>query len=541
MTIDVTRRRFLAASATTALAAATLRSRVASAQRPFPRPYIVGDPDPHDLAARAIDAARAAGASYADARLTDTQTDSYYNGKPVENGQDLGIGVRVLVDGVWGFQSSAVWTPDEAARLARQAVAQAKATAKANAGGTPHHVELGPPPPTVKGTWVMPVKVDPFTVSLGEKIDYTNYVLEHAANYTIDAAVSYLWIEMSRQIKTFASIDGSAWSQTTYVSEGQLGAGYRDNFVQRLRPGGMYYDAWTPAGKGWEMFADAPLSEDLPRLFDEAEQTRHTVPVEADRYEAVFSAHAMAALLDGTVGAATELDRALGYEANADGTSYLNEPLEMLGTLSIGSPILNITGNRSLPGGAATVQWDDESVVPRDFHLVKDGTLVDFQTTREQASWLAPYYKKTGQVPASHGCAGSVSALTLTMQQTPNLQLMPSATETSFETLVASVKKGVAVITMEPNMDQQQLNGLGYGKIRKIVNGKLGPYLDGAGVLFHAPEIWKNVNALGGTKEARWFGYRRWKGQPIQRMTHSVGAVPARIHDVDIIDIMRQA
>jgi TldD protein len=484
-----------------------------------------------------VDAARTAGATYADARLTDTRTEMYYNGLALSTGRKRGIGVRVLVDGVWGFQSSAVWTTDEVVRLARAAVAQAKATAPAAA----RRVELGPPPPAVTGEWVMPIKVDPFTVSIDEKVDFTNYVLAHAGNFMLEASAGYVVVECARQIKTFASSDGSAWAQTTFLSEGHLAVSYRDNFVRRLRPGRAEYDAWTPAGRGWEMFTDAPLTEDLPRLFDEAEQNRHVVPIEVNRYDAVFSAQAMAALLDSTLGPATELDRAMGYEANASGTSYLNEPLEMVGSLNMGNPAITITGNRSLPGGAATVRWDDDSITPRDFTLVDQGRLVDFQTTREQVAWMAPYYQKTGHPLASHGCAGSESALTMTMQRGPNLQLQPGTSDRSFDDLVASTPKGIAVLSMDVNMDQQRLNGLGYARVRKIVNGKLGPYIDGAGVQFRTPEIWKNISALGGVPSNRWFGFKEYKGQPGQQTARSVGAVPARIANVDLIDVMRRA
>jgi TldD protein len=539
MTTAFTRRRFLAASAKVSLAAAAFQARVLNAQPSSRRAHVrlPGEPDPHALAARAVDAARSAGAAYADVRLTDTRDEMYYNGSAPMTGQKRGIGVRVLVDGVWGFQSSAVWTVDEAAKLARAAVAQAKATAPAAS----RRVELGPPPPTVTGEWVMPVKVDPFTVPIGEKVDFTNYVLEHAGNFTIDASATYVVVWLRRQSKTFASSDGSAWTQTTFLSQGDLGVGYRDNFVQRLGPGSVQYEGWTPAGRGWEMFAEAPLSEEFPRLFDEAEQARHVVPVEPDRGDAVFSAHAMAALLDNTLGAATELDRAMGYEANASGTSYLNEPLDMAGALVIGRPAITITGNRSLAGGAATVKWDDDSVVPQDFTLVDRGRLVDFQTTREQVAWMAPYYKKASRPLLSHGCAGAESALTVTMQCMPNLQLMPGVGDTSFEDLVAGTKKGIAVLSMYVDMDQQQLTGLGYARVRKIVNGKLGPYLNGAGVQFRAPEMWKNLTALGGAKSARWFGVKHEKGQPIQQTAASIGAVPARIENVDLIDVNRRA
>jgi TldD protein len=367
-------------------------------------------------------------------------------------------------------------------------------------------------------------------------MDFLNYATAYAQNYLVGTLVN-CGLSFSRQQKVFASTDGSTWSQTTYLSGGAFSVTYHDDYVQQLGQGGAGADFLSPAGKGWEHISESGLIDEIPRLLDEAEQSRHVIPVEVNRYDTVFSAQAMASLLDNTLGAATELDRAMGYEANADGTSYLNEPLEMLGTYSIGNSAINVTGNRSLVGGCATVKWDDESFVPDDFTLVKDGVLVDFQTTREQADWLAPYYKKINHPVKSHGCAGSESALTITMQHAPNLQLMPAATDTSFDALVADVKKGVAVMSVYVSMDQQQLNGIGYPSLRKIVDGKLGPYIMGAGIQFRGPQMWKNLAAVGGAKETRWFGLNRGKGQPWQNTTHSVGAVPARINNVDVIDI----
>jgi predicted Zn-dependent protease len=127
------------------------------------------------------------------------------------------------------------------------------------------------------------------------------------------------------------------------------------------------------------------------------------------------------------------------------------------------------------------------------------------------------------------------------MQHAPNLQLLPGTADTSFSELVAGIKNGVAVMSLRPNMDQQQLNGLGFGQVRKIVDGKLGPYITGAGVQFSGPKLWKAVAALGGAREHRWFGKVNTKGEPSQSTTHSVGAVPARINDVDIIDITHKA
>jgi TldD protein len=279
----------------------------------------------------------------------------------------------------------------------------------------------------------------------------------------------------------------------------------------------------------------------MPQLVEEAEQSRHQIPVDIGRYDAVFSAQAMASLVDATVGAATELDRAMGYEANASGTSYLSEPLDMAGRYQIGSHLLTVTGNRNTPGGAATVKWDDEGVVPEDFPIVQNGVLVDYQTTREQVAWLAPYYVRVNRPSRSHGCARAASAGFVTMQYPPNLRLAPGSGAATFDDLVAGVANGVAVLSVGPQMDQQALNGVGIPAImRRITKGKLGPYIANAGIAFRAPEFWKNLTALGGPSSEQWIGVERSKGEPSQAVTHSVGAVPGLVTSVAVIDALRR-
>jgi TldD protein len=213
----------------------------------------------------------------------------------------------------------------------------------------------------------------------------------------------------------------------------------------------------------------------------------------------------------------------------------------MLGTYRVGSPLLNVTANRSHPGGVATVKWDDESVEPDEFTLVKDGVLADFQTTREQAAWLAPYYNKTGTPVHSHGCASTDSALDVTLQNVPNLQLMPGAKAASFDDLVADTEKGLALMNVSVHMDTQQLTGFVLGTMREINKGKLGRFVIGGALDFRTPEFWKSLTALGGSESTRWFGQRTEKGEPSQRSYYSVGAVPAKFKDAAIIDFMRKA
>jgi TldD protein len=493
-------------------------------------------PDLPALAARAIDAARAAGAAYADVRLTLTRTQTFMNAYPLQEVEEHGVGIRVLVNGYWGFLGSALWTADEMARLAREAVAQAQAHSR----GKTRTVELGEVPKVVKGTWTMPVKYDPFDVPIGEKMDVMNAAHDCAKSHAVGISTGST-MNFSREMKVFASTEGSSWTQTTYNSGASFSVGYHAAYHANLGRGSASADFLSPAGLGWEHILESGLVEAIPALIDEAEQSRHIVPVDVGRYEMVFTAPAAAALLDETIGAATELDRAMGYEANAGGTSYLDDPLQMLGTEQVGAKLLSVTADRSTPGGVATVKWDDECVVPDTFPIVRDGVLVDYQTIREQATWIAPYYKKIGHPIRSHGCAGAESALSVTMQQSPNLSMVADPNGGHFEDLIKDVEKGIAVYSLRVNMDQQQLNGVGYGTMREITKGKLGRFVKGGAVLFRAPELWKHLRVIGGPQALQWCGLTRGKGQPWQRTTHSVGAVPAVFSDVALIDALRKS
>lgn len=548
-TSSVSRRGFLASSTAAAAAAsatALLPGVARAAVRRGTSHILVpssgrwSDPDRHALAAMAVEAARTAGASYADVRLSRTSMEKWSNPFPTIPAEQIemhGAGVRVLVNGYWGFLGSARWTPDEMARLARGAVEQAKA----NSLGKTRDTTLAPTP-VVTGEWVMPVTYDPFLISYGEKYDFFNHVAGILHRY-LPVTGGAMTGNFTRTDTVFASSEGSSWAQTTYLADGSFGVSYADEpGYRKYYQGSVGARQLSAAGRGWEYFTDSGLLESIPAMVEEAEQMRDRIPVDVGRYDLVCSGYAMAAIVDTSIGAATELDRAMGLEANAEGTSYLDRPLEMLGTQVIGNPLLTVTANRSQPGGCATVKWDDEGVAPETFTLVKDGILVDYQTTREQVQWMAPYYEKTGRPLRSHGCALAGDASQITMQNRPNVQMMPSTRETSFAELVAGTPKGVALLDVAfILMDPQQLNGTVIGTVREIKNGKLGRVLNGAALVFRAPELWKSLDAIGGASSTCWSGRTSWKGEPTQMTMHSVGAVPARFKNAGITDFMRKA
>jgi TldD protein len=271
-------------------------------------------------------------------------------------------------------------------------------------------------------------------------------------------------------------------------------------------------------------------------------------PVDVGRYDVVLDSSTAARLLSATIGTASELDRALGYEANATGTSYLNDPLTMLGREVVGSPLLNVVANRSLKGGLATAKWDDEGVETGDFQLVKDGVLQDFLTNRDSASSLKDAYTRLGRPMRSHGCAGGASALDVTQLQRPNFRVTPGPAKADVAELIARMGNGIAVEEAMADVDFNALNGLArldpempIARFYEVKRGKkVARLAPGAtALLFRAPELWKSVIALGGAGSVRPTAVKALKGEPSQETWHTVETPPMLIRQMAVIDPTR--
>jgi TldD protein len=507
------------------------------------------------IAQQAVAAAVRAGAHYAEARLTHTDVHHMGFGKPGTWYETRGVGVRVLIDGAWGFAGTSGTEGVDVEELARNAIVQAKT----NARGQQQPAKLDQVTPAV-GRWATPVKIDPFTVPIEEKLAALQYWLDYSVEvgYSLDVLSS--WIAFVRQERTLATSEGTRCSQTVYESSGVMNV-VRFNNINKEPPTIMPLHGLKPAAKGWELFLEADIPAQLRNIekrFAERKQLP-AKPVQIGRYTLVCDGETMAALLERTLGMATQLDRALGYESNASGTSFLNDPLGMLGTFNVGSPLVTVTANRSAPGQLATVKWDEEGVAPEDFTLVKAGVLVDYQTTREQATWLAPYYQKQGKPIRSRGCAAAENAGVLPLQQMPNLALAPAATDTSLEDLIAAVPNGILVRKGRTHADFQGRSGQLQGDLREIRDGRLGRPLTGGAVRYDSMNLWRGVTALGGPKTRavlsstpypyvlfqamvdRSQGSYPVKGEPPQRTSYSVEAVAATITNQTVFDIWRKA
>ena len=541
--MTITRRSLLKAGALAAAAAAVPRPLLAQLGRhPEPLPPIE-DPRLQALASRALEAARAAGASYADARLTHTCTRNF-SGAGTSDAESMEVGVRALVDGYWGFASGPVWAPDELARLGREAVHQAQV----NALGKPRVVELAPAPVIANGHWEMPVATDPFELSPFEVQDFLGSLSRYVRRVP-DTSVTRNYAVAMVQAKAFASTEGSFCTQRRWQMSGELLIELE--LPKEHRKGAFAVDSLSPAGMGWELYAadriprvrEHSLREEITRGLEALKEDLllPVKPVDVGRYDAVFDARTVAGLVDETLGRATELDRALGYEANAGGTSYLSDPFGMVGSYQAGAPSLTLTAERSEPGAVATVKWDDEGVAPDAFTLVKDGVLIDFQTTRESAGWMKNTYTKLGRPVRSHGCAGVSSAIEAPLQQAPNLTLAAGREAHDFDALVRGMNSGIAIKGAGIDMDFQHASGLGTGQVFEVKNGKRVATIASAGFLFRATELWKALQAVGGDASLRRYGMQTAKGEPAETCYHSVTAAPVMVKALTVLDPLRKA
>jgi TldD protein len=536
--MPLNRRDFLQATAATA-ALSALGARNAFAA---PAVYPSAPDDAVALAQRAVDAARQAGASYADCRVSRNQTQNVFTReRRVQNAVDnetSGFGVRVLVDGAWGFAASRDVTADEVVRVARQAVAQARA----NRPSQLRPVTLAPKDPTSGGTWKSPIKTDPFTVPIEDKV-----ALLLAANEAALKVQGARFVTSSmfflREEKTFASSDGTVTQQTIYRAQPSMtvtavSADFRDFQTRESND-------VAPRGLGYEHVLDAKLVENAPKWAEEAVQKLSAKPVEVGRYDLVLHPSNLWLTIHETVAHPTELDRAMGYEANYAGTSFVMPPEKVLGTLRYGSDLMNIQGDRSQPGSLSACGWDDEGVKPDTFMIIKNGVVVDYHaTTRDQAPYLDWWYKKQGKPTRSHGCSYAQSWGDVQFSRMPNVSLLPGSRDLSFEDLIAATDRGIAIKGDGSfSIDQQRYNGQFGGQLfYEIKGGKIVGMLKDVVYQFRTPEFWKSMDMIGG-KSSYFLGgaFGDAKGQPVQLNAVSHGCVPARFRNVNIINTGRTA
>lgn len=531
-----TRRNFVKASGALALGAQVSQPGrlFGSGRAPL---FPAGYPERDELAKAAIDASMASGASYADSRLTHLEVIGFYDVARAIREENMAFGIRALYQGYWGFASSPIWSREEAVRLGRAAVEQAKA----NVLGQDRVVELVKYDIPSVGSWETPIEIDPFSIHPDEIIDFFAGMSSYISTFPFVSRpnIKYMFV---RNNKTFVSSSGHNTNQIIYQTFGNIGFNLEDRDTRQNSSGSV--DELSGAGAGFEYFRNRPIREYIRKAHDEAlEDLRLPIkPVEPGRYNVLLDAKTIAPLALSTIGVSTQVDRVFGYEANAGGTSYIDPEETVLGELKIGSDALNISANRSTEGSVGRVRWDDEGIAPLSFDLVKDGKIVDLQSNIEGASWLKDV-KNVGMSSAgSKGCASAPTAIDVQLIHNADLHVAPGNSDADRDTLRQQMDEGIEFRRSTATMDFQQISGyLKGGFAFEIKKGKRIAKVVNCGALFRTPELWSSIVEMGGARSVESHGLTTSKGQPAQAVSSSVYTPPATFKDMTIIDQTRKA
>ena len=469
-----------------------------------------------DLCSAALGAAVAAGADYADVRgvATRTQIVKTHNSAPVEisDKESEGIGVRVLVDGAWGFSSCRA--TGEAA--AQAAALGAVAAARASAGAIRAPASLLERAPQI-GSYSTPIELDPLEVSLGTKVELC--LETEAAMRTSDVSTSIAGVWGQRERHLLLSSEGANLDQTVVkCGSDMIAVATRDGIAQKRSNTADHTQG------GWEQVVAVDMPREGARLGEEAAALVRARPCPAGTTTVVLDHEALAVQLHESIGHPIELDRVFGMEAGYAGTSFLST--SDLHRRRVGSPRMNVTADTTTPGGLATIGYDDEGVPAERRPIIRDGVLRGFLDSRETAARL-------GEGAGGYMRAGSWNRVPLIRMA--NLHLDPG--EGSLDELLADVDDGLYLVTNKSwSIDEKRLNfQFGVEVAWEVKRGKRTRMFRDAVYGGSTPTFWAGLDAVAGPEEWRLHGVLFCgKGQPGQHVHVSHGSPPARFKDVQV-------
>src|SRR5688572_17344391 len=498
------------------------------------------------IADAALQAATEAGASYCDVRVgrylqqfVVTREDKVQN---VVNTESTGVGVRVIANGAWGFAATRDMSPDAVAGAARKATAIAKANSKLQ----DKPVQLAPVKGVGEVSWKTPIVRNSMDVPIKDKVDLLLSVNAAAMKGGADFVNSTLFLVNEQ--KYFASTDGSyidqdvhrIWAPFTVTAvdkesgkfrtrdglSAPMGLGYEylegkpgDRFVS---PNGI-----VNYGKSYDMIEDAVAAA------KQAREKLKAPSVKPGKYDLVLDPTNLFLTIHENVGHPLELDRVLGYEANYAGTSFATLDKRDQG-YRYGSEVVNFVADKTRPGSLGAVGYDDEGVKTREWDLIRDGILVDYQATRDEAHILG--HKQ------SHGCSYADSWSSVQFQRMANVSLKPGKTPLSVAQMIKGVERGLYVHGRGSySIDQQRYNAQFGGQLfYEIKNGQVVGMVEDAAYQIRTPEFWNACAAICDERDFRLNGsFFDGKGQPSQVSAVSHGAATARFNGINVINTAR--
>ena len=490
------------------------------------------------LGALALTLARDANASWCDVRiaLVEREELSVRNGEvaALEQDEQTGFGVRVMIDGCWGFASGYDLNESEVERVTRLAIALAKAGRRAGPGRHEWADE-----PAWRDRWASTWLIDPFSVPLDKKIDLllrADAVLRQRQ----EIASTSCNLSFRRETQTFLSSAGAQIEQVVLRSGGGISAtAHKDGETQtRSYPsafGGQYM------AMGWELIESLDLVGHAAQCRDEAIALLAAEPCPVGEMDVILSGDQLALQIHESVGHATELDRVHGWEANHAGTSFV-DPAKLERGFRYGSEHVNLVCDATAPGGLATVGYDDDGVRSQRWHLVRDGIFVGYQTSRDTAHFETAARGEAvvpgvgpDDAPRSRGCSRAEGPSHVPIVRISNLSLLPGSWR--LPDLIADTRDGLWMTGVKCwSIDQQRLNfqfTCEYGQ--QIKDGKLGRLYKNPTYQGITPQFWGACDAICGPAEWTLWGVPNCgKGQPHQTAEMSHGAAPARFRNVAV-------
>lgn len=485
------------------------------------------------LADAALSAALAEGANYADLRVHAITTelmqlrDGELEAAVVD--REIGLAVRVIVDGTWGFASHAELTPEVAAQTARRAVQVARTLAPLNA----ERIELAAEPVYADVSWVSDYAIDPFDVPAADKLtvlgEYSGRLL---AADGVDH-VSAGW-HAAKEQTFYADTFGSSITQQRVRVQPSLEAVGVDaaagtfETMRTLAP---------PTARGWEYAADDAVwnwSQELAELPVWLAEKVKAPSVVAGPTDLVIDPSNLWLTIHESIGHATEYDRAIGYEAAYAGTSFATP--DKLGSMRYGSPVMNVTADRTVEYGLASVGFDDEGVRAQKWDLVRDGVFVGYQLDRVFAPRLG--------VGRSNGCSYADSPHHVPIQRMANVSLEPAAEEVSTADLISRVSDGIYIVGDKSwSIDMQRYNFQFTGqRFFRIRDGRLDGQLRDVAYQATTTDFWGSMEAVGGPSTWRLGGaFNCGKAQPGQVAAVSHGCPSALFRGVNVLNTVAEA
>jgi TldD protein len=481
-----------------------------------------------ELCSAALGRALDLGASHAEARVEHIRTQylSLRDGEveTAVDDTDIGLGLRVVHRGSVGFAATAELHPDAASRLADDAVGLAIATA----GALAVPVVLAEEPPAGTVHWSSPYEADPAGVPLVDKVAR---LAEWSDRLLIADGVDHVSASVLCMVedKHFADLAGARLTQRrvrvhpvveAFAIDAETGT------FQSMRT------VAPPVGRGWEYLTGTgwDWDQELAQIPDWLAAKVAAPSVEPGTYDLVIEPSNLWLTIHESVGHATELDRALGYEAAYAGTSFAT--IDKLGTLRYGSELMHVTGDRITPHGLATVAFDDEGVLAQSFDLVRRGVLVGYQLDRRMAA--------ENGLGRSNGCAFADSPMHIPIQRMANVSLQPSDGQgPSTEELVAGVDRGMLVVGDKSwSIDMQRHNFQFTGqRFFRIERGRVTGQVKDVAYQSSTTDFWGSLAGLGGRSTYVLGGaFNCGKGQPGQVAPVSHGCPSALFREVRVLN-----